>query len=253
MAGATVLSTSSPGSPTASVVRGGALRRNGDIIIRVLFFFFAHVRPSLLWFRSVKTQDCNAILCFSQMTGHRFLQFSSSEKRVRLPGKKDNLCFGALYKCVRRCILLFKIQSKQDQRHSGERIVPWLAKETGGLSMKKLRISVTGCSLADFLYANVDFSSPAFRSCASVKDGDGGLQPGKLVFADALEKFVGKPYAEIRKGLTGGRKPPVKTSAARPSSAAINAAQILSDLPVEFRFLRGHRQRFRRGIHPVRH
>lgn len=102
--------------------------------------------------------------------------------------------------------------------------------------MKKLRISVTGCSLADFLYANVDFSSPAFRSCASVKDGDGGLQPGKLVFADALEKFVGKPYAEIRKGLTGGRKPTGKNIGGPAIVGAINAAQILSDLPVQFDF-----------------
>ncbi len=102
--------------------------------------------------------------------------------------------------------------------------------------MKKLRISVTGCSLADFLYANVDFSSPAFRSCASAKDGDGGLQPGKLVFADALEKFVGKPYAEIRKGLTGGRKPTGKNIGGPAIVGAINAAQILSDLPVQFDF-----------------
>lgn len=102
--------------------------------------------------------------------------------------------------------------------------------------MKKLRISVTGCSLADFLYADVDFSSPAFRSCASVKDGDGGLQPGKLVFADALEKFAGKPYPEIRKALTGGRKPTGKNIGGPAIVGAINAAQILSDLPVEFDF-----------------
>lgn len=102
--------------------------------------------------------------------------------------------------------------------------------------MKKLRISVTGCSLADFLYANVDFSSSGFRSCASIKDGDGGLQAGKLVFADALEKFIGKPYAEIRKSLTGGREPNGKNLGGPAIVGAINAAQILSDLPVQFDF-----------------
>ena len=61
--------------------------------------------------------------------------------------------------------------------------------------MKKLKVSVAGCSLADFLYADIDFNSPAFKACASVKDGDGGLMIGKLIFADALEKFKGIPYA----------------------------------------------------------
>ena len=102
--------------------------------------------------------------------------------------------------------------------------------------MKKLKIAVAGCSLADFLYGNIDFNSPAFRDCMSLRDGDGGLQPGKLVFADALERFKGKPYAELLRAITGGCAPTKKNLGGPAIVGAINAAQILSDLPVEFDF-----------------
>ena len=69
--------------------------------------------------------------------------------------------------------------------------------------MKKTTVSVAGCSLADILYADIDFTAPAFTACASKKDGDGGLAPGKLVFADALEAFTGKSYPELKRALTG--------------------------------------------------
>ena len=102
--------------------------------------------------------------------------------------------------------------------------------------MKNLKVSVAGCSLADFLYADIDFNSSAFRQCASRRDGDGGLQAGKLVFADALEKFQGKPYASILKEITGGRTPNKQNLGGPAIVGAINAAQILSDLPVKFEF-----------------
>lgn len=73
--------------------------------------------------------------------------------------------------------------------------------------MKKTTVSVAGCSLADILYADIDFTAPAFTACASKKDGDGGLAPGKLVFADALEAFTGKSYPELKRALTGGAAP----------------------------------------------
>ena len=102
--------------------------------------------------------------------------------------------------------------------------------------MKDVKVSVTGCSLADFLYADIDFNSPAFRECASRQDGDGGLMAGKLIFADALEKFKGKPYAELLHSITGGRTPTVKNLGGPAIVGAINAAQILSDCPVKFDF-----------------
>ncbi len=102
--------------------------------------------------------------------------------------------------------------------------------------MKKLKVSVAGCSLADFLYADIDFNSPAFKACASVKDGDGGLMIGKLIFADALEKFKATPYAQLLHSITGGRAPNVKNLGGPAIVGMINAAQILSDHPVEFDF-----------------
>ena len=102
--------------------------------------------------------------------------------------------------------------------------------------MKNLKVAAAGCSLADFLYADIDFTAPAFRDCASVRDGDGGLQPGKLVFADALEKFKGKPYAELLNAITAGRAPTKKNLGGPGIVGAINAAQILSGDPVRFDF-----------------
>jgi len=102
--------------------------------------------------------------------------------------------------------------------------------------MKKVKVAVAGCSLADYLFADVDFTSPAFRECASLRDGDGGLQTGKLVFADALEKFKGRPYAELLKALTGGCAPTKKNLGGPGIVGAINAAQILSDTSADFDF-----------------
>jgi len=62
---------------------------------------------------------------------------------------------------------------------------------------KKIRISGTGCALADFVYNGIDFNSPEFQKYLSLKEGDGGLSPGKLVFTEELEKFAGKSYSEI--------------------------------------------------------
>ena len=102
--------------------------------------------------------------------------------------------------------------------------------------MKTIQVSVAGCSLADFLYADIDFTAPAFRKCASRRDGDGGLQPGKLVFADSLEKHMSEPYAGILKAITGGKAPDVKNLGGPAIVGAINAAQILAEKPVEFSF-----------------
>lgn len=68
------------------------------------------------------------------------------------------------------------------------------------------------------------------------KDGDGGLAPGKLVFADALEAFTGKSYPELKRALTGGRAPHAENLGGPAIVGAINASQILSDLPVTFKF-----------------
>ena len=63
--------------------------------------------------------------------------------------------------------------------------------------MRRFKISVTGCGLGDFIYNGVDFSSANFMKYKSVKDGDGGLSPGKLVFKEELENFSKKSFRKI--------------------------------------------------------
>jgi sugar/nucleoside kinase (ribokinase family) len=85
----------------------------------------------------------------------------------------------------------------------------------------------TGCCLIDFLYANEDFSSPAFQAARSRAEGDGGLTPGKLVFAEAFERFMGKPYEEALADLTG-HKPYTSYNLGGPSVVSLaHAAQML--------------------------
>ena len=48
-------------------------------------------------------------------------------------------------------------------------------------------ISGVGCSLADYIYSNIDFSADRFRKYLSTKASDGGLEPGKLVFLDDFQ------------------------------------------------------------------
>ncbi|MDR0878578.1 MAG: carbohydrate kinase family protein, partial [Treponema sp.] len=67
-----------------------------------------------------------------------------------------------------------------------------------------MTIHGTGCCLADSLYPHVDFSAPAFQQALSRKAGDGGLTPGRLVFAEDFEKFMRKPYETALGEICGG-------------------------------------------------
>jgi sugar/nucleoside kinase (ribokinase family) len=102
--------------------------------------------------------------------------------------------------------------------------------------MGKLKVSAVGCSLADYLYTNVDFSGEAFKKYMSRSDGDGGLNPGHLVFADDLEKFSGTDFPVILKEITEGRSFDVFNLGGPAIVALINAAQLLSDRDIEFDF-----------------
>jgi sugar/nucleoside kinase (ribokinase family) len=99
-----------------------------------------------------------------------------------------------------------------------------------------LSIQAAGCGLVDYLHTPVDFGSEPFGRFASRRDGDGGLRPGRLVFADELERFAGVPFARLLADLTGGR-PPHRTNLGGPAVvAAINAAQLLHGCDVEVGF-----------------
>lgn len=102
--------------------------------------------------------------------------------------------------------------------------------------MIEIKVSAVGCSLADYLYTDIDFSGEAFRKYQSRVDGDGGLSPGRLVFADDLARFAGVDFQTIIGEITGG-KPFTAFNLGGPAIVAlINAAQLLHGVPVEFSF-----------------
>jgi sugar/nucleoside kinase (ribokinase family) len=79
----------------------------------------------------------------------------------------------------------------------------------------------------DFLYPSEDFSGAAFKAALSRQEGDGGLTPGKLVFAEDFERFMGKPYEAALADITGGA-PPASHNLGGPSVVSLaHAAQIL--------------------------
>ena len=94
-----------------------------------------------------------------------------------------------------------------------------------------ITIHGTGCSLMDYLYTNIDLSSPPLVRAMSKTPGDGGLAPGKLVFAEDLERFLNKPFTDFLREVTGGRDPD-KANVGGPSIVSlVNAAQLLEGAP----------------------
>lgn len=98
----------------------------------------------------------------------------------------------------------------------------------------------------DILYPSVSFASSAFDVLRSRKDGDGGLSPGRLVFAEDLRRFIStrKPGASLPgliEELTG-HIAPLSENVGGPSAVAlIHAAQMLDgdEADVEYYGLRG--------------
>ncbi|MGA2545938.1 MAG: carbohydrate kinase family protein [Rectinemataceae bacterium] len=64
-----------------------------------------------------------------------------------------------------------------------------------------IRIAGAGCCLMDILYPKADFSSAAFSAVRSRREGDGGLSPGHLVFAEDAERFTGRPFGDTLAAL----------------------------------------------------
>ncbi|WP_455383594.1 carbohydrate kinase family protein [Salinispira pacifica] len=100
----------------------------------------------------------------------------------------------------------------------------------------KTTICGIGCSLIDYLYTDVSFSSEQFSRYLARSEGDGGLSPGKLVFAEELERFAGKDFAAIRAEISGGREPHSSNLGGPSIVALIHAAQLLSGRDVTVRF-----------------
>jgi len=100
----------------------------------------------------------------------------------------------------------------------------------------KITVSGMGCALADYLYTEVSFHSPAFQRYVSHKAGDGGLSPGKLVFSEELEKFAGKLYPGILHEITGGTKPASFNLGGPGLVPMIHVAQMLNYPSFDVRF-----------------
>ncbi|HLP71884.1 MAG TPA: carbohydrate kinase family protein [Bacteroidales bacterium] len=104
------------------------------------------------------------------------------------------------------------------------------------MSLKKITISGTGCALCDFLYDKVSFESSAFRKYLSKKTGDGGLDPGKLVFTEELEKFSGCSFEQILKDISDGARPAGFNVGGPSLVSLIHASQMLEKDDFEVRF-----------------
>jgi len=104
------------------------------------------------------------------------------------------------------------------------------------MSRKKIILSGTGCSLIDYVYSGIDFNSPEFRKYLSRRTGDGGLHPGRLVFAEDLEKFAGKDFHTILHEFVGDREPDVANIGGPSVVSLIHAAQLLNSGEFEVKF-----------------
>ncbi|MFP4622227.1 MAG: carbohydrate kinase family protein [Bacteroidales bacterium] len=104
------------------------------------------------------------------------------------------------------------------------------------MSGKKIILSGTGSSLIDYVYSGIDFNSPEFREYLSRRTGDGGLLPGRLVFAEDLEKFAGKDFHTILHEFVGGREPDVANIGGPSVVSLIHAAQLLNLGEFEVKF-----------------
>ncbi|MHB9293778.1 hypothetical protein Holit_02908 [Hollandina sp. SP2] len=94
----------------------------------------------------------------------------------------------------------------------------------------------TGCCLIDFLYAPVDFTSPAFKAAQSRTEGDRGLSPGRLVFAEDIERFTATPYPRVLTEISGGI-PAVSSNLGGPSVVSLaHVAQMLQGKSHAVRF-----------------
>jgi len=95
--------------------------------------------------------------------------------------------------------------------------------------MKPVKINATGCALMDYIYPDLSFTKAEFRKYLSLREGDGGISPGKLVFAEEIEKFSGKDIHHIISELTGSASP-ISSNIGGPAIVSIiNAAQLLGE------------------------
>ncbi|MEN6490434.1 MAG: carbohydrate kinase family protein [Rectinema sp.] len=99
-----------------------------------------------------------------------------------------------------------------------------------------LTISGTGCALMDYLHADIRLDSEAFLRYRARRGGDGGLEPGKLVFVEDLERFAGEPFSRILEALRGGQEPDRANLGGPSIVSLIHAAQMLEGHQAQVQF-----------------
>ena len=88
----------------------------------------------------------------------------------------------------------------------------------------------------DYLYTNVDFSTERFRRFLSKQDGDGGLSPGRLTFAEDFARFAGLPFEEALREIVGTATPDSENLGGPAIVAMVHAAQLTAGRGVEVAF-----------------
>lgn len=73
-------------------------------------------------------------------------------------------------------------------------------------NIKEIVVNGVGCSLGDYIINDVLYDSNEFRKYLSISSGDGGLCPGKLVFASDLEQHFRKSLNSIIAEIIGNNK-----------------------------------------------
>ncbi len=109
---------------------------------------------------------------------------------------------------------------------------------------QKIKISGTGCALADYVYNGINFEASNFKKYLSLAQGDGGLSPGKLVFTEELENFASQKYPEIIAAITQNQEANTFNIGGPSLVSLIHAAQMLpkSDFQVDFYGISGNDQ-----------
>lgn len=101
---------------------------------------------------------------------------------------------------------------------------------------KKIVVSGTGCCLVDLLYDRIDFGSRAMQPFLSLRRGDGGLMPGKLVFLEEFEAFSGRSVETFLQAVTGERACDAINIGGPSVVSLIHAAQMIAADQGEVRF-----------------
>lgn len=71
------------------------------------------------------------------------------------------------------------------------------------MARSEFRIHAAGCGLGDILHSPLDFAAPSLAPYRSRTRGDGGLEMGRLVFLEDLERYSGRPWETILADLSG--------------------------------------------------